>query len=116
MKFVQGCHSSSQRGGAKSSGDPSETNFKTNDPKPQQRRNSGGGVCLGCRFFGRDFLSGKEITSEFIERELYGIRICQHKTILGPDLLSLAKKMQANLTTVDVCVLQQSVLFDHVFF
>lgn len=72
MKFVQGCHSSSQRGGAKSSGDPS-------------------GPLSWASFFCRKF-SGEELTSEFIERELYGIRICQHKTILGPDLLSLAKK------------------------
>lgn len=66
-------------------------------------------------FFLVEKFSGKEIISEFIERELDGIEICQHKTILAPDLLSLAKKLQANLATVDVCVLQQSVLFDHVF-
>lgn len=90
--FVQGCHSSSQRGGAKSSGDPSGTNFKTHAPKPQQLRNMAVAFVLAVFFLVEMFFSGKEITSEFIERELYGIEICQHKTILGPDLLSLAKK------------------------
>ena len=83
MKFVQGCHSSSQWGGAKSSGDPSGTAlgvlecpkiqlprnfasckiFKTNDPKPKQRRNMAVAFVLVV-FFLVENLSGKEIIQD----------------------------------------------------